>query len=262
MTLELFQLQDHVAIVTGASRGIGKAVAVGLAEAGANLVIGARNKDDLDGVSKQIKNIGREVVAVSGSLTHREGMETLIDAAVSQFGKITTVVNNIGGSMPSGFMDTSEEAFSDALRWNVTTAFNLTQLAVPHLAESGNGSVINIASAAGRFPSRGFAAYGTAKAAMIQLTIHMSLDLAPRIRVNAIAPGAIKTSALEIVLTNEDIHHAMVEGTPMKRLGEVNDIAAAAMYLASPAASYVTGQVLGVDGGIRSSNFDMGIPDI
>ena len=90
----------------------------------------------------------------------------------------------------------------------------------------------------------------------------MSLDLAPRIRVNAIAPGAIKTSALEIVLTNEDIHQSMVEGTPMKRLGEVTDIAAAAMYLASPAASYVTGQVLGIDGGIRSSNFDMGIPDI
>ena len=90
----------------------------------------------------------------------------------------------------------------------------------------------------------------------------MSLDLAPRIRVNAIAPGAIKTSALEIVLTNEDIHNAMVEGTPMKRLGEVDDVATAAIYLASPAASYVTGQILGVDGGIRSSNFDMGIPDI
>jgi 7-alpha-hydroxysteroid dehydrogenase len=136
------------------------------------------------------------------------------------------------------------------------------QISAPFLAESLNGSVVNIASAAGRFPSRGFAAYGTAKAAMIQLTIHASLDLAPRVRVNAIAPGAIKTSALDIVLTNADIHDAMVTGTPMRRLGEVNDIAAAAIYLASPAASYVTGQVLGVDGGIRSSNFDMGIPDI
>ena len=97
---------------------------------------------------------------------------------------------------------------------------------------------------------------------MIQLTIHASLDLAPRVRVNAIAPGAIKTSALNIVLTNEDIHDAMIAGTPMRRLGEVEDIAAAAIYLASPSASYVTGQILGVDGGIRSSNFDMGIQDI
>ena len=164
--------------------------------------------------------------------------------------------------MPAGFMDTSEEAFSEALRWNVTTAFNLTQLAVPYLAESKNGSVINIASAAGRFPSRGFAAYGTAKAAMLQLTLNSALDLAPRVRVNAIAPGAIKTDALEIVLTNEEIYQTMVNGTPMGRLGEVSDVAAAAVYLASPAASFVTGQILGVDGGIRSSNFDMGIPDV
>ncbi len=262
MVLDSFNLDNHVAIVTGASRGIGKAVAIGFAEAGADVVIGARNEDALKEVSEQIQNVGREVVTVSGSLAKREGLEALVDAAVARFGRVTTVVNNIGGSMPSGFMDTTEEAFTDALRWNVTTAFNLTQLAVPYLAESGNGSVINIASAAGRFPSRGFSAYGTAKAAMIQLTIHSSLDLAPRIRVNAIAPGAIKTSALEIVLTNEEIHDAMVAGTPMNRLGEVDDVTAAAIYLASPAASYVTGQVLGVDGGIRSSNFDMGIPDV
>ena len=260
--MDLFQLNNHVAIVTGASRGIGKAIAVGFAAAGADVVIGARNDQDLISVSEEINHMGRKAVVVSGSLAEREGLEALVDAAVDNFGSITSVVNNIGGSMPAGFMDTSEEAFSEALRWNVTTAFNLTQLAAPYLAESKNGSVINIASAAGRFPSRGFAAYGTAKAAMLQLTLNSALDLAPRVRVNAIAPGAIKTDALEIVLTNEEIHQTMVEGTPLGRLGEVNDVAAATVYLASPAASYVTGQILGVDGGIRSSNFDMGIPDI
>ncbi len=258
----LFQLKDHVAIVTGASRGIGKAIAVGFAQAGADVVIGARNEEDLKVVAAEIESYGQKAIAVSGSLAKREGLEALVNTAIENFGTISTVVNNIGGSMPSGFMDTSEDAFSEALRWNVTTAFNLTQLAVPHLAESLNGSVINIASAAGRFPSRGFAAYGTAKAAMLQLTMNTALDLAPRIRVNAIAPGAIKTDALEIVLTNEEIHQTMVDGTPMGRLGEVNDVTAAAIYLASPAASYVTGQILGVDGGIRSSNFDMGIPDV
>ena len=262
MVMDLFQLRNHVAIVTGASRGIGKAIAVGFASAGADVVLGARNEHDLVTVSNEINDLGRKAVPVAGSLANREGLEALVDAAIENFGTITTVVNNIGGSMPSGFMDTSEESFSEAFRWNVTTAFNLIQLTVPYLAESQNGSVINIASAAGRFPSRGFAAYGTAKAAMLQLTLNAALDLAPRIRVNAIAPGAIKTDALEIVLTNEEIHQTMVDGTPLGRLGEVSDVTAAAIYLASPAASYVTGQILGVDGGIRSSNFDMGIPDV
>ncbi|MEC7879494.1 MAG: glucose 1-dehydrogenase [Actinomycetota bacterium] len=262
MVMDLFQLRNHVAIVTGASRGIGKAIAVGFASAGADVVLGARNEHDLVTVSNEINDLGRKAVPVAGSLANREGLEALVDAAIENFGTITTVVNNIGGSMPSGFMDTSEESFSEAFRWNVTTAFNLTQLTVPYLAESENGSVINIASAAGRFPSRGFAAYGTAKAAMLQLTLNAALDLAPRIRVNAIAPGAIKTDALEIVLTNKEIHQTMVDGTPLGRLGEVSDVTAAAIYLASPAASYVTGQILGVDGGIRSSNFDMGIPDV
>ena len=260
--MDLFQLNGHVAIVTGASRGIGKAIAIGFACAGADVVIGARNQEDLTTVANEITGLGRKAVPVTGSLASRKGLEALVDTALENFGTITTIVNNIGGSMPAGFMETSEESFSEALRWNVTTAFNLTQLTVPYLAESVNGSVINIASAAGKFPSRGFAAYGTAKAAMLQLTLNSALDLAPRIRVNAIAPGAIKTDALETVLTNQEIHQMMVDGTPMGRLGEVNDVTAAAVYLASPAASYVTGQILGVDGGIRSSNFDLGIPDV
>ena len=262
MATDLFDLNDHVAVITGASRGIGKGIAIGFAQAGAKVVIGSRSEEDLSVVVDEIKASGGEAMYVAGSLSERKGMQQLVDTAVSEFGGISTVVNNVGGSMPSAFMDTTERAFGDALEWNVKTAFDLMHIIAPFLAESLNGSVINIASAAGRFPSRGFAAYGTAKAAMIQLTIHASLDLAPRVRVNAIAPGAIKTSALNIVLTNEDIHDAMIAGTPMRRLGEVEDIAAAAIYLASPSASYVTGQILGVDGGIRSSNFDMGIQDI
>jgi 7-alpha-hydroxysteroid dehydrogenase len=120
---------------------------------------------------------------------------------------------------------------------------------------------VNIASAAGRHASRGIVAYGTAKAAMIQLTRTMAADLAPRVRVNAIAPGAILTDALESVLSPE-LEQAMKDATPMRRIGVVDDIASAAVYLASPASSYVTGQVLPVDGGIQGSNFDMGIADL
>ena len=164
--------------------------------------------------------------------------------------------------MPGPFLSTTEEAFNEALRWNVTTAFNLTQLAVPHMLEAGGGSVINIASAVGRFADRGFCAYGTSKAAMIHLTRNLAADLAPRIRVNVIAPGAIATSALDIVLQNEALRAQMIERTPLKRIGDVEDIAAGAVYLASPASGYVTGRVLDIDGGVQRSNLDMNIPDL
>jgi 7-alpha-hydroxysteroid dehydrogenase len=126
----------------------------------------------------------------------------------------------------------------------------------------GGGSVINIASAAGRFRERGFSAYGTAKAALVALTQNLAADLAPKIRVNAIAPGAIDTSALEMVLSDPAVQRRTLELTPMKRLGTTLDIAAAAVYLASEASGYVTGAVLDVGGGIRHSNFEMGLPDL
>lgn len=259
-----FRMDDHVAIVTGASRGIGRAIALAFAEAGADVVIGARDADALASTADDIKALGQQSVAVAGSLTERDGLAALVDEAVASFGRVTTVVNNVGGSAPSAFLDTSEQKFETALHWNVTTAFNLTQLAVPPMLDTLRGtnlSVINIASSAGRFASRGFAAYGTAKAAMIHLTKAVAQDLAPRIRVNAIAPGAIETDALRSVLTPA-LTEAMIDGTPLKRLGREADIAAAAVYLGSPASSYVTGQVLPVDGGIQGSNLELGLPDL
>ncbi len=262
MVLERFRMDGQVAIVTGASRGIGAAIAVAYAEAGADVVIGARDGEALAVVADQVAGHGRRAVVVPGSLHTREGLDALVDAATTEFGRITTVVNNVGGSMPNAFLATSEDDFDAAFRWNVTTAFNLSQLAVPHLLDAGGGSIVNIASAAGRQAARGFAAYGTAKAAMIALTQNMAQDLSPRIRVNAIAPGATATSAMEFVVATPEIHDAMVEATPLKRLGEPDEIAAAALYLASPAGAYVTGQCLAVDGGILGSNFDMGLPDL
>jgi 7-alpha-hydroxysteroid dehydrogenase len=262
MILDLFRLDGRVAIVTAAGRGIGAAIAKAFAEVGADVVIGARTQSQLEEVAEEVRRAGRRAASVAGDLSAREGMQALVDRAIAEFGRIDVVVNNAGGSMPGPFLQTSEKAFDEALRWNVTTAFNLTQLAVPHLLEAGGGSVINIASAAGRNPDRGFSGYGTAKAALVALTKNLAADLAPRIRVNAIAPGAIKTSALDIVLRNPEIERRMVEGTPLKRLGLVEDVAAGAVYLASPASAYVTGRVLDIDGGIRRSNLDMGIPDL
>jgi len=260
--MERFRLDGQVAIVTGAGRGIGAATAIALAEAGADVVIGARTEADLVNVAEQISGLGRRCVVVAGDLSSRDAMEKLVAAAVDDLGGLNIVVNNAGGSMPSAFVDTSESAFEGALRWNVTTAFNLTQLAVPHLLAAGSGSVINISSSAGRYPSRGFVAYGTAKAALIELTRRMAMDLAPRIRVNTIAPGAIETAALASILTDDTLRHAMENATPLRRMGEPDDIAAGVVYLASEASAYMTGELMGIDGGIISSNFDMGLPDL
>jgi 7-alpha-hydroxysteroid dehydrogenase len=262
MITDLFKMDGQVAIVTGAGRGIGAAIAQALAEVGADVVIGSRTEAQLEEVAGRVRALGRRAVVVPGDLATREAMQRMVERAAAELGRIDVVVNNVGGSMPGPFLQTTEETFNEAFRWNVTTAFNLTQLAVPHVLKAGGGSVINIASAVGRFHDRGFTAYGTAKAAMIHLTKNLANELAPKIRVNVIAPGAIETSALGIVLQNEEITRKMVEGTPLKRLGRVEDIAAAAVYLASPAGSYVTGRCLDVDGGIRRSNLDMGLPDL
>ena len=134
---------------------------------------------------------------------------------------------------------------------------------MPHiLGTSGTGSIINVTSAMGRLPGRAYAAYGTAKAALAHYTRLAAMDLNPRIRVNAIAPGAILTSALDIVASDTGMRTAIEEATPMRRLGEPDDIAAAAVYLASPASGYVTGKVLEVDGGIIAPNLDLPIPDL
>jgi 7-alpha-hydroxysteroid dehydrogenase len=262
MILDMFRMDGQVAIVTGAGRGLGAGIAKAFAEVGADVVLGARTESQLREVAALVETTGRRAAVVTGDLGKRDGMAALVAAATSTFGRIDVVVNNVGGSFPGPFLGTKEADFDGALRWNVTTAFNLTQLAVPVMLESGGGNVINIASAAGRFVDRGFVAYGTAKAAMLHLTKNLAADLAPKIRVNAIAPGAIATDALGLVLQDESLERQMIARTPLKRIGVFEDVAAAAFYLASPAAAYVTGRVLDVDGGVRASNLDMGIPDL
>ena len=262
MTLDQFRLDGKVAIITGAGRGIGAATAITFAEAGADLVIGSRTEEQLAEVAAEVESHGRRAVTVTGDLSWREGLAALVDAAVSEFGGIDIVVNNVGGSMPQAFMDTTEKAFNGAMRWNVSTAFNLTQLAVPHLLARPEANVVNIASTAGLFAGRGFAAYGTAKAALVHLTRELAQDLAPKIRVNAVCPGAIATSALDIVLQTPELEQAMNDRTPLGRLGQPAEVAAAVLYFAGPAAAYTTGQILGVDGGITGSNLEMGIADL
>jgi 7-alpha-hydroxysteroid dehydrogenase len=261
--LDRFRLDDRVAVVTGAGRGLGAAMALAFAEAGADVVIAARTQSQLDEVAEQIRATGRRAHVVVANLAHPEDTAALANAAVEAFGKLDIVVNNVGGTMPAPLLNTSTKDLRDAFTFNVSTAHALTVAAVPLMLEpSDGGSIINITSTMGRLSGRGFAAYGTAKAALAQYTRLSALDLAPRIRVNAIAPGSIITSALEILASNDELRAQMEKATPMRRLGDPIDIAAAAVYLASPASSYLTGKTLEVDGGITYPNFDMPIPDL
>ncbi|TPG35669.1 SDR family oxidoreductase [Mycolicibacterium hodleri] len=263
MILDRFKLDQQVAIVTGAGRGLGAAMALAFAEAGADVVIAARTQSQLDEVAEQIRATGRRAHVVVADLAHPDDTAKLAAEAVEAFGKLDIVVNNVGGTMPSPLLNTSTKDLRDAFTFNVSTAHALTTAAVPLMLEhAGGGSIINITSTMGRVAGRGFAAYGTAKAALAHYTRLSALDLAPRIRVNAIAPGSILTSALEILATNDEIRTPMEKATPMRRLGDPLDIAAAAVYLASPAGSYLTGKTLEVDGGITFPNLDLPIPDL
>ena len=263
MILDSFRLDGQVAVVTGAGRGLGAAIAIAFAEVGADLLISSRTESELAGVAAQIEALGRRAHIVVADLAKPEATAELAAMAVDHFGRLDIVVNNVGGSMPNALMTTSVKEMRDAFTFNVLTAHALTVAAVPLMLEhAGGGNIINITSTMGRTAGRGFAAYSTAKAALAQYTRLTALDLCPRIRVNAIAPGSIMTSALEIVASNDALREPMEKATPLRRLGVPSDIAAAAVYLASPAGSYLTGKVIEVDGGINVPNLDLPIPDL
>jgi len=261
MILDRFKLTDRVVMITGAGRGIGAGCAQACAEAGAHVALTARTVSQLEEVAAEVRAQGRKALIFPADVNDLDTLEAFVAATIEEFGRIDTVINNAGGSMPAPFMDTSTEMFEKAFHFNVTTAFSLSQHALPHLLETG-GSIVNISSTMGRIRERGFVAYGTAKAALAHMTRLMAADCAPRVRVNAIAVGSVATSALEIVLTNEDLRKEMTETTPLRRLGEVQDIAAGVVYLASDAASYITGKILEIDGGLEGANLDLGLPDL
>jgi 7-alpha-hydroxysteroid dehydrogenase len=249
-------------VVTGAGRGIGAACALALAEAGADLVISARTEEDLREVAARIEALGRKAHVVTADLNDEAQIRALAGAAKQEFGRLDIVVNNVGGTTPRTYLETSVGFLERAFHFNVSTAHALTTSAVPLMLASGGGSIVNIASVVGKVAGRGYLAYGTAKGALIHYTELAAEDLAPRIRMNAIAVGSIATSALDVVMADDEMRTAIESATPLRRLGETEDIATAVLYLASPAGSYLTGAVLDVHGGLQRPNLDLPIPDL
>jgi 7-alpha-hydroxysteroid dehydrogenase len=199
---------------------------------------------------------------VVADLNDEAAVRSLADAAREVFGRLDIVVNNVGGTMPRTYLDTSVGFMERAFHFNVSTAHALSTSSVPLMLEHGGGAVINIASVVGKVAGRGYLAYGTAKAALIHYTELAAEDLAPRIRMNAIAVGSTATSALDIVTANDEMRTGIEQATPLRRLGHTDDIASAVLYLASPAGSYLTGAVLDVHGGLQQPNMRLPIPDL
>ena len=245
---EAFGLGGQVAIVTGAGAGIGRGIAETFAAAGAAVVVSDLKPETAEAVAARIRAAGGRAIGVACDVTNEPAREALVSAALREFGALTILVNNAGGGGPKPF-DMPLGTFIWAYELNVFSVFRLCQLSAPHIAASGGGAILNISSMSAENKNVRMASYASSKAAVSHLTRNIAFDLGPMgIRVNAIAPGAIRTDALATVLTPE-VEKAMLKHTPLARLGEPSDIANAALFLCSPAAAWVSGQVLTVSGG-------------
>lgn len=264
MTADHFSLDGKVALITGAGVGIGAGIARMFATAGADVAITARTKDDLDAVAADVEAAGQRAFVAPGDVNDLEYLETLVAETVSTLGGVDILVNNAGGSWSPAFMETTVQQFEDSFHFNISSPFRLSQLCVPHMLERPGANIINIASMAAVHADRGMMVHSVTKAAKAQLTRTMAADLAPRIRVNAVLPGAIETRALNMWLSMlpDGMRDQMHERTRMRRNGVPEDIAAACLYLASDAASFVTGKLLEVDGMASQDLIPRDLPDL
>jgi NAD(P)-dependent dehydrogenase (short-subunit alcohol dehydrogenase family) len=252
---QVFDLSNKVALITGASRGIGQAIAEGYAEAGAKVVLASRKQADLDTVAERIRAAGGEVLAMAAHTGNSEAIAAVVQSAISTYGGIDIVVNNAATNPHFGPILTAEESHWDKiLDVNVKGYFRVVKACIESMTLRGGGKIINMASVAGLEPQPMMGVYSVSKAAVLMLTKVLAVELAPfNIQVNAIAPGFIKTKFSAALWQNPQINDAILKLIPQKRMAEPSEIVGLAVYLASSASSFVTGSIFGIDGGQLAS---------
>ena len=247
---ELFDLSGKIAIVTGGANGIGKATALRLAQAGANIVIADLKLQDAETAVKDIEKYGVQALAVECNILKDDDLVGMVEKVVAEFGTINILINNAGGG-GGGRENPSKISVDDIRRdfeLNVFSGWRLCQLCVPYMKESGYGSIVFTTSMSSINKSPNMSGYAGSKAAVNHMVANLAHDFGPEVRINAVGPGATRTAALESVLTPE-IEEKMLAHTPIKRLGEADDIAGAMLYFAAPISTWVSGQTLFVNGG-------------
>ena len=254
MVAKLFSLQGKVALITGGSRGIGRSIALTFAEAGAKVVVSSRNKrpPELEKVAEQVRGTGGEAIAIPAHVGRNEEVQKLVQGALRAFGRIDVLVNNAGANpVLSSMVDLEEETFDKVLEVNLKGAFLLSKAVAKEMIKQGGGRILNISSISGlRARADQTGAYCISKAALNMMTQVMAKELAPyNILVNAIAPGSIKTEFSRVNWTDPDRKAQRIREIELKRFGEPEEVVGLALFLAAEASSFVTGEIIRVDGG-------------
>lgn len=256
MILDKYRLDGKVALITGGSRGIGRASALGFAEAGADVIVASRKLPDLEKVAEEIRGLGRKSLAISAHAGKIEDINNLVAKVREQFGKIDILVNNAGTS-PGMYttLEVSERFWDSIMNLNLKGLFFLSQAVAGVMKEHGGGNIINVTSVAGFRPMLHMGVYDISKAGVIMATKVMAVELAQyNIRVNAVAPGNVRTRLGDSRFTvMPELEQEQVKGTPLRRIAEPDELAGAMVYLASDASSFVTGETLVVDGGLLAT---------